>query len=288
MPVSREGPGRGFEVVREGVRLAGEESGDGPPVVLLHGLTATRRYVVMGSRLLERRGYRAIAYDARGHGESSAAPDPSEYEYRDLVEDLRAVLDQVEVERAALVGSSMGAATALAFALDSPERVAALVQSTPAYAGAPDPNAESDWDRLADALEHDGVDGFMAALRPSVEERWQDSVRRLTRQRLERHRDLGAVVDALRVVTRSAPFSSLDDLEAIDAPTLVVGSRDEADPEHPLAVAEAYVERLPNAELAIEEAGKSPLAWRGAQVSRTIAEFLARRVPDFAGTSSRR
>ncbi len=283
--MSREEDVRRFEVVRDGVTIRGEEAGAGPAIVLLHGLTATRRYVVMGSRLLERRGYRLISYDARGHGESSAA-EASAYGYPDMVEDLRAVLDCFELDRAVLAGSSMGAATALALALDAPDRVAALVQSTPAYAGPPDPNGMADWDRLADGLERDGVGGFMDAFRPSVESRWQDSVRRLTRQRLERHRDPKAVASALRVVTRSAPFASLDDLARIDAPTLVVGSRDEADPEHPLAVAEAYVERLPNAELAIEEPGRSPLAWRGSQVSRAIADFLARRVPDFAAGAS--
>ncbi len=273
---------RGFEVVRDGVTLRGEEAGAGPPIVLLHGLTATRRYVVMGSRLLERRGYRLISYDARGHGESSPAADESAYEYADLVEDLHAVLDRLEVDRAALAGSSMGAATALAFALEAPDRVAALVQSTPAYTGPPDLDAGSDWDRLAEGLEQRGVDGFMDTFQPSVGDRWHDAVRRLTRQRLERHRHPEAVARALRVVTRSAPFGSLADLERVQAPTLVVASRDEADPEHPLAVAEAYVERLPNAELAIEEPGKSPLAWRGAQVSRAIADFLERRAPEFA------
>ena len=55
-----------------GVTLEGDETGEGIPVVLLHGLTATRRYVVMGSRALERSGHRVIAYDARGHGRSVA------------------------------------------------------------------------------------------------------------------------------------------------------------------------------------------------------------------------
>ena len=76
-----------------GVTLAGEEAGEGIPVVLLHGLTATRRYVVMGSRALERAGHRVVAYDARGHGESTPAPDPDAYDYDDLVTDLQRVLD---------------------------------------------------------------------------------------------------------------------------------------------------------------------------------------------------
>jgi pimeloyl-ACP methyl ester carboxylesterase len=64
-----------LSVRRDGVSLAVEEAGEGTPVVLLHGLTATRRYVVMGSSLLERTGHRVVAYDARGHGESSPAVD---------------------------------------------------------------------------------------------------------------------------------------------------------------------------------------------------------------------
>lgn len=279
--MSAPGEARPFAVDLDGVRIAGEDTGgDGPPIVLLHGLTATRRYVVMGSSLLARRGYRLISYDARGHGESSAALERSAYGYDQLVADLRGILDELELERPVLAGSSMGAATALSLALAEPWRVAALVQATPAYAGPPEEGSERRWDELADGLERDGVDGFMAELRPSVAERWQDSVRRLTRQRLERHRDTAAVADAMRAVTRSTPFKSLEELEHLEVPTLVVGSRDEADPEHPLAVAEAYAERLPLAELAVEEPGRSPLAWRGAQLSRKIAGFLERCAPE--------
>src|ERR1700734_1577584 len=84
----------------DGVELAGEEfgparpaarPGEGTPIVLLHGLTATRRYVVMGSRTLERSGFRVIGYDARGHGRSAAAPPPAPYDYEDLARDLGAV-----------------------------------------------------------------------------------------------------------------------------------------------------------------------------------------------------
>ena len=68
-------------VERAGVRLVAEDTGEGIPVVLLHGLTATRRYVVMGSRALERGGHRVVGYDARGHGRSSAASSPDAYGY---------------------------------------------------------------------------------------------------------------------------------------------------------------------------------------------------------------
>jgi pimeloyl-ACP methyl ester carboxylesterase len=75
------------------------------------------------------------------------------------------------------------------------------------------------------------------------------------------------------VVPSSVPFDGLDALERIKAPALVVGSRDEADPVHPLAVAEAYAERLPHGRLLVEDEGSSPLAWQGGRLSKAIAAF---------------
>jgi pimeloyl-ACP methyl ester carboxylesterase len=265
-----------FEVESHGVTLAGETVGEGPDVVLMHGLTATRHYTVMGSKGLARSGYRLTTFDARGHGESSPAPDRAAYEYRDLVEDLGAVLDHLGAERAAIGGASMGAHTAMAFALAWPERISALVQITPAYDGRPrdDGREMAGWLRLADGLESGGVDGFLDAYDPPVADRYRDTVMTVTRQRLERHRHPEAVADALRVVPSSLAFEGLEELEHLEAPTLVVASRDEADPGHPYAVGAAYAERLPNARLVTEEEGKSPLAWQGARLSKEIAGFL--------------
>ena len=142
------------------VTLAGEEAGDGVPVVLLHGLTATRRYVVMGSKALERAGHRVIAYDARGHGRSTPAPEPDAYGYGVLASDLLAVLDDRAIDRAVLAGASMGAHTLVRFALDHGDRVAGLVIVTPAF----DPEDTHDearrlarWDALSKGLRGGGV-----------------------------------------------------------------------------------------------------------------------------------
>jgi pimeloyl-ACP methyl ester carboxylesterase len=261
-----------FEIESDGVTLAGETTGEGPDVVLLHGLTATRRYVVMGSKALPRAGYRVTTFDARGHGESSPAGDPGAYEYRDMVADLEAVLAHLGVERAALGGASMGAHTTMAFALAFPERVSALVQITPAFDGRP--RDLDEWDRLADGLASGGVDGFLEAWEFQGDPRWRDTAETVARQRLERHRHPDAVADALRVVPRSIAFEGLEELEAVSTPTLVVASRDDADPGHPYAIAEQYAERLPNGRLITEDEGSSPLAWQGARLSKAIAEFL--------------
>src|ERR671919_730880 len=98
-----------FEVPVSGLGLAGEEVGEGPLVVQLHGLTATRRYVLHGSVALARRGYRLLSYDARGHGESDPAPAGSGYGYGDLTDDLRAVLaDRGADARPVVAGGTQG------------------------------------------------------------------------------------------------------------------------------------------------------------------------------------
>jgi pimeloyl-ACP methyl ester carboxylesterase len=254
---------------------------DVPPVVLLHGLTATRRYVVMGSGALQRAGHCVVAYDARGHGRSAPAAD-GDYGYGALGEDLAAVMDAAGLERAVLAGASMGAQTAVRFALAHPERVAGLVLITPAF----DPRVgERDlaaWDALARGLREGGIDGFVAAydfdriapaLRPTIET--------VLRQRLAAHSHPLAVADALEGVPRSRPFESISELARIAVPTLVVASRDRADPSHPLAVGEAWAAVIPGARLAVEEEAtppRSPIAWQGGRLSKLIAELATEAV----------
>jgi pimeloyl-ACP methyl ester carboxylesterase len=260
------------------MRLHVVQAGEGAPVVLLHGLTATHRYVVMGSRALERGGHRVMAYDARGHGRSDPAPAADAYGYEELANDLVRIMDERGVRRAVLAGASMGAHTALRVALEWPERVAGLVLITPAYDddGFGDPAGLARWDALAEGLRSGGVEGFVRAYGdPRVPERWRETTLTVLRQRLAAHEHPAAVADALRVVPRSRPFGTLEDLDVIDAPTVVVADRDEPDPGHPLAVGEAYARAIPGARLVVEEEGRSPIAWQGAQLSRLIAGVAA-------------
>jgi pimeloyl-ACP methyl ester carboxylesterase len=264
----------GFTVEREGLRLAGESMGDGTAIALLHGLTATRRYVVHGSKVLARRGHRQISYDARGHGESDPAAEDSGYGYPRLVADLKAIVDaRIGNGRFVLAGHSMGGHTAVAFALEHAERLAGLVVIGPVYMGFVDDEELAAWDRLADGLERDGVDGFMNAYDRGLDPTWRETVLRFTRRRMLEHRHPDAVARALREVPRSAPFGAMAELEFLDVPTLVVASHDGADPGHPYAVAAAYAESLPEARLVSEAEGESPLAWQGGMLAREITAF---------------
>jgi pimeloyl-ACP methyl ester carboxylesterase len=265
-------------VAGEAPTIYGETAGEGSPIVLCHGITATRRYVVHGSRALERAGHAVVSYDARGHGESDPAPQGQGYGYPELVGDLEAVVAEEIGDRPfVLAGHSMGAHTAVAYALRHPDRLAGLVVVGPTYTGEISAESLSYWDGLAAALESGGVDGFVSYVdrNQETDPAWRDSVLRFTRERMLRHRHLPAVVDALRAVPRSRPFGDLAELKSIEVPALVVASRDDADPGHPRHVAEAYAERLPQARLTGEAEGESPLAWQGGKLSRAIAGFCA-------------
>ena len=147
-------------------RLAGDELGEGPAVVLLHGVTATRGQVVHGSTVLAREGLRMVRYDARGHGESEPAPQRSGYGCRrTLTISSSCSPSSGEGAPFILAGHSMGAHTAVGYALRAADRLAGLVVIGPVYRGPPE-NAEQrqqtldHWDELADGLEQGGVDGF--------------------------------------------------------------------------------------------------------------------------------
>lgn len=259
--------------------IHGEAAGEGPPIVLCHGITASRRYVHHGSRALERAGHRVIAYDARGHGESDPAPPGQDYGYPWLVADLeRVVAAEVGEGRFVLAGHSMGAHTAVAYALRHPDRLTGLALIGPVYTGAIEPGSLAYWDGLAGALEAAGVDGFVDYIdrNQEIDARWRQSVLGFTRARMLLHRHPEALVDALREVPRSRPFGELGELERLDLPALVVASHDAADPGHPYATGAAYAERLPRGALISEEEGSSPLAWQGGKLSRELADFYAK------------
>jgi pimeloyl-ACP methyl ester carboxylesterase len=119
------------------LKVAVTDVGDGPPVVLLHGLACGRRMWFHQIRALRSR-FRVIAYDLRGHGLTDAPAAATAYSATHLARDLAGVLDALAIERAAVVGFSLGGAPALALAASKPERVSHLILAD-VGAGADDP-----------------------------------------------------------------------------------------------------------------------------------------------------
>lgn len=115
-----------FARVSNGLRLAYVEQGrrDGPALILLHGYTDSHRsFDLLRPHLPE--SWRTIAVTARGHGQSDKPVGA--YGAADMAGDVKALLDVLGVERALIAGHSMGAAVALQFAADYPERTKGLV-----------------------------------------------------------------------------------------------------------------------------------------------------------------
>jgi len=107
-----------------GIELAYEVSGDGQPVVLLHGFPFNRTLWREQVEALRVR-YRVVTVDLRGHGETTATHAPAAME--EMAEDVRALLDELRLARVVLGGLSMGGYVALAFYRLFPARVSALI-----------------------------------------------------------------------------------------------------------------------------------------------------------------
>ncbi|WOL03290.1 bifunctional epoxide hydrolase 2 [Canna indica] len=123
-----EGDGIGHRVLEvNGISMHVAEKGEGPAVLLLHGfpeLWYSWRHQILG---LAARGYRAIAPDLRGYGDSSAPPSVASYSILHLVGDLIALLDALDIPQVFLVGHDWGALIAWSLCMYRADRVKALV-----------------------------------------------------------------------------------------------------------------------------------------------------------------
>ncbi len=106
-------------VAGDGAKLHALRRGQGPPIVLSHGVTLDLRTWVHQLESLPAAGFEAVAFDHRGHGRSSLGSDG--YSVEAFGDDLRAVLEQLDLRDVVVVGHSMGGVAALALALTHPE-----------------------------------------------------------------------------------------------------------------------------------------------------------------------
>ena len=109
-----------------GAKLYFEECGYGYPIIFIHEFASDMRGWESQLHYFSR-GYRCIAYNARGYPPSDVPEDPSSYSWELAVDDIAALMRGLSIERAHLVGLSMGGYTALQFGLRCPEKVSAIV-----------------------------------------------------------------------------------------------------------------------------------------------------------------
>ena len=248
---------------RDGVAIhydvTGAGDGDGTTVLLSHGYCATSRMfastvaALSGSR-------RCITWDVRGHGRSDYPSDAGQYSVELTVGDMVAILDAEDVDRAILIGHSMGGYLSLELQRTHPGRVAALVLvgTGPGYRRDDTRAAWNDMcDAFAVALETKGLDGM-----PSV----SDEVR------ASDHREAVGLAHAARGILRQRDARVIEHLPDIDVPTLVVvGEKDRQF----LAGGSYMAAKIPGARHAvIDGAGHAPMLTHPGPFLEEVSSFV--------------
>jgi pimeloyl-ACP methyl ester carboxylesterase len=255
-----------------GGTLEYEAAGEGAPVVLLHGGLWDRR-TWDGQFGVFSRTYRVVRYDLRGYGRSSRPEPGKPYSH---VEDLAAVMDASGVERAALVGNSLGGRTAIDFALTHPRRVSALVLAATNVGGFEETEEEADAYAPVDREIEQAVEAGDA-------ERAMELELSVWATALGADDPAGARIrqiafDNLHVITMDESGAArLDDafprLPEIDAPTLVLPA--DHDPPVFRRLSGEVAGRIPNARLTeIPETDHVIPVRRPAEFNRVVLEFL--------------
>ena len=261
-----------------GARLYYEVAGAGPAVVLIHEAIGDRRmwddqFAVLAER------FRVLRYDMRGYGSSSIPAGPYS-----LVEDLRELLDEVEVEVAVLVGGSLGGRVALDFALSAPERVAGLCLINPGLPGHEwSAEVKAAWDEEEAALDQGDLERAVEVnLRTWVDgpHRRPDEVDPVVRRRIHEMQlqAFRVQVPAYETDPPPGPGDALDPpaverLDEIRVPTLlVVGGGDQPDIHRICDRIEAGIAGVKR--IVIPEVAHAPHMERPAEFNELLLDFL--------------
>lgn len=241
----------------DGLELAVEAHGSGPPVLFSCGYCTTRENFRPQVEPLVAAGYRVLLWDYRGHGESDAPDDPDAYRFDLVLDDMARVLawgaqppgeGSEQAVLPVLAGFSFGGLASLHFALRHPGQVRALVliDTGPGFKN---PEAQARWmsqtERTAQILEERGFEGFLRS-RGADTAVGRDRERPASRAAAEAiaRQSVHGVAWFGRRISGLAP-GCIDRLSELDLPALVVvGEQDEAF----RAAAEVMTRRLPRAE----------------------------------------
>lgn len=233
-------------VTNDGLQLAVEVLGSGPPLVFGHGLTGNRHFTQMQVESLAHR-YQVVIFDQRGHCDSTPVTEPALYDPQLMAGDMAEILDVLGVETAVIGGESMGAAVAVSFALQWPERVEKLLLTAPAFGD--NPNAVApEIALMAGAVEALGMEGYLATAkeRQLDELGWPPEMVDFM-QKMHGSHDGRSFATACRAVMAWTPFADLAELQALTMPTCIVAW--DGDPLHPYTLAERYAAEIPHSRL---------------------------------------
>ena len=217
-----------------GVALSYEEVGEGVPMIFVHEFAGEAASWQPQVRFFSRR-YRTITFNARGYPPSEVPEDPEAYSQLHAVEDIRSVLDHLKIDKAHVVGLSMGAYATLHFGLSHPERARSLVVAGAGYGSKPEGRDafRGDCAALADRMEREGMDTVAetyarAPTRVQFIDKDPDGWREF-RDLLKRQSAIGHALTMRGVqMKRSSIYELGDKMARLDVPTLIMtGDEDE-------------------------------------------------------------
>jgi len=233
-------------VKSDGLDLVVEWMGRGPTILFGHGLSGTREATLEQFKPLAET-HRVVAFDQRGHGESSPVTDPELYAPQRMAKDMGAILDALDVPRAIVGGESMGAALALLFAEAYPERVKKILLTAPAFGDEPNPE-KLRIQTMADIIEKHGIEVFLKGAAERQRNDWgapEVVIEKLAS--MQRSHDPASLVVACRTVIEWTIAPRLERFASLDRPAFVLGWP--GDGLHPEALTRRYSEVLPQAQL---------------------------------------
>lgn len=259
-----------------GLHLNVEVMGDGFPLLALHGFTGSAAtWQPLAASWPQ---YRVIAVDLIGHGASNAPADESRYTMARCAADLAALLDALGVERAALLGYSMGGRVALHVALAAPERIAALVleSASPGIEDAGERAARVAADRaLAGDIERDGIEAFVDRWEALPMWATQAALPEPVRQRLRAQRlcnSTAGLANSLRGMGAGAQEPLTARLGELRMPVLLIAGQQDAKYR---TLACDMRERIRDAQIKIVDgAGHAAHLERPAAFAPLVKEFL--------------
>jgi pimeloyl-ACP methyl ester carboxylesterase len=223
-----------YATTRDGVRLHYEEAGSGTPLVFVHEFAGDWRSWEPQLRCFSRY-YRVVTYSARGFRPSDVPEDPAAYSQAHARDDVIAVLDHLGIDRAHVVGLSMGGFAALHVGIAHPQRARSLVVAGCGYGAAPDqrPKFERECEAAAQGFETLGAEAARQyALGPTRVQHQNKDPRGWAEfaARLGEH-DWRGQANTIRGVQMKRPslWELVEDMRRIDVPTLIV-TGDEDDP----------------------------------------------------------
>jgi pimeloyl-ACP methyl ester carboxylesterase len=243
---------------RDGVNVYFEATGRGPTLLLSHGYSATS-YMWRDQVTALSDRYQVVVWDIRGHGRSASPDDPGLYSEAATLGDMAAILDELQVESAAVGGLSLGGYLSLAFHVEHASRVNKLLlfDTGPGYRKAA---AREEWNDMAR-----GRGRFFRRL-------GLESIADESTAHGNQHRSAAGLAQAAEGILQQYDARVIDSLPGISVPTLVLVGADDT----PFLAASSYMsERIPGArKVILENAGHVANIDQPEQFNKAVEDFL--------------